>query len=207
MNSDLTISYSMDFASFLMQKLGRKDEIRNIILFGSVARQEGSEDSDIDIFIDIIKHDNKLEKEIRQILDKFKDSTKYKNYWQLLGIKNDIQLTIGDMKNWKELMPSLIADGITLYGKYNPKISEGIHRTFFIWENIKPNSKRVLFNKNIFGYKHNKKFYNGLLKKYSGERLGKGCISVPAEHAVLFHNLFKKFKVRVKIKKVLEYHY
>ena len=34
------ISYGMDFASFLIQKIESKDLIKNIILFGSVSREE-----------------------------------------------------------------------------------------------------------------------------------------------------------------------
>src|SRR3990167_7304033 len=101
MNSKL-ISYAMDFSSFLIQKIKEKEKIRNIILFGSVSRDEANKKSDIDIFIDLIKEEE--------------------------------------------------------------------HKVFFVWENIKPNSKRVLFNKQMFGYKQNKKFYQGLIQKYNGER-------------------------------------
>src|SRR3989344_3915277 len=122
-----------------------------------------------------------------------------------MGIKNDIKLTIGSLEKWKELKPSLIANGISIYGKFKPEIKDGKHNSFFIWENIKPNSKRVLFNKYLSGYKQNKKRYSGLLDKYGGERMGKGCISVPSENTNLFLALFRKFKVSVKIKRVLEY--
>ncbi|MBI2632061.1 nucleotidyltransferase domain-containing protein [Candidatus Pacearchaeota archaeon] len=204
-NSHLT-AYALDFVSFLIQKTRNRNKIRNIILFGSVARQDESKESDIDIFVDILEDNKIIEKEINFILENFTDSVKYKNYWKLFGIKNEIKLNIGNIDNWKELKPSLIADGIVLYGKYKPKIKEGQHNVFFIWENIKPNAKRVLFNKKVFGYKQNKKSYHGLLVQYKGERLGKGCIVVPIEHSSFFHSLFKKFKVNVRIKKVLEYY-
>jgi len=45
------IAYAMDFASFLIQKIKNIDNINNIILFGSVAREEADKTSDIDIFI------------------------------------------------------------------------------------------------------------------------------------------------------------
>ncbi|MBS3151572.1 nucleotidyltransferase domain-containing protein, partial [Candidatus Woesearchaeota archaeon] len=104
------ISYSMDFASFLIQKIKNKDLIKNIILFGSVSREESEEESDIDLFIDVNKENSNLEKEIMQILEQFLDSMKYKNYWKLLGIKNknEIKLTIGILDKWKELKPSIV---------------------------------------------------------------------------------------------------
>jgi len=204
MKSNL-IPFAMDFTSFLLQKIKVKEDISNVILFGSVAREEADANSDVDIFVDVSKESIKTETEIKKRLDDFAASSKYKNYWKLLGVENNIKLTVGKLERWKELKPAIIANGIILYGKFKPEISEGKHKTFFIWENIKPNSKRVSFNKQLFGHKQIGKFYQGLLQKRDGERLGKGCIIVPLEHSVVFHNLFKKHKVSVRIKKVLEY--
>lgn len=195
----------MDFASFLIQKTKERSNIKNIILFGSVAREEASESSDVDIFIDVVKESQKLELELNKCLNNFLDSAKYRNYWKMLGIVNEVKLKIGKLERWKELRPSIIANGITLYGKFKPEVKEGKHKTLFIWENVKPNSKRVLFNKQMLGYKQGNKFYNGLIQKYQGERLGKGCIIVPLEHSLIFHKLFKKYRISVKIKKILDY--
>ena len=50
--SSKLIAYALDFSCFLLQKIKDKNEIKNIILFGSVSRDESSSSSDIDIFID-----------------------------------------------------------------------------------------------------------------------------------------------------------
>lgn len=199
------IPYAMDFASFLIQKIKDRENITNIILFGSVARDEASDSSDVDIFIDVTKESPSIEKEINDCLKNFLDSAKYKNYWEMLGVENEIKLRIGELGRWKELKPSIIANGIVIYGKFKLEVKEGKHKAFFIWENVRPNSKRVLFNKQMFGYKQGKKFYSGLLQRYQGERLGKGCIIVPLEHSLAFHKLFKKYGIAVKIKKILDY--
>lgn len=204
LNSNL-IAYALDFTSFLIQKMKKKNSIKNIILFGSVAREEAGKESDVDIFIDIVKNNLELEKEIKNCSIAFLNSTKYKNYWKILEIENEVKLTIGQLEKWKELKPRLIANGILLYGKYKPEVKEGKHKTFFMWENIKPNSKRVLFNKQMFGYNVSQKFYLGLIQKNNGERMGKGCIIVPLEQANIFLKLFRKHKINVKIKKVLDY--
>src|SRR3989344_2546193 len=151
------IAYALDFSSFLIQKIREKEKIKNIILFGSVARDEASEESDVDLFIDINKENKSLENEIRNILNKFISSAKYRNYWKVLEVENEIKLTIGELEKWEELKSSITSNGILLYGKFMPEIKEGKHRTFFFWENIKPNTKRVLFNKQLFGYRQNKK--------------------------------------------------
>lgn len=204
MDFDL-VAYAMDFASFLIQKAATSEKIRNIVLFGSVARGEAGKGSDVDIFIDVVKNSPALEKGIRESADAFKLSNKYKSYWKPLGIEKDIQLTIGQMRQWKELKPSLVSNGILLYGKFKPEIKEGTHNTFFIWENIKPNARRVAFNKKLFGHSQGGKFYRGLLQEYNGERVGKGCIAVPLENAASFQQLFRAHKISVKIRKVLEY--
>lgn len=204
MKSEL-ISYAIDFVSFFMQKIKERSEIKQIILFGSVAREEANVKSDVDIFIDVIKETKSLEEQVKKILNNFRESAKYKNYWKPLGIENEIKPIIGKLENWKDLQSSIAANGIILYSKFKLEIKEGKHKTFFIWENVAPNNKRVLFNKQLLGYKQKGKFYQGLLQKYEGQKMGKGCILVPLEYSTQFHNLFKKYKITAKIKKVIEY--
>lgn len=199
------IAYALDFTSFLLQKTKAGEQINNIILFGSVARGESGNDSDIDIFVDIAGEEKKITNDLNKCLDDFMKSAKYANYWRMLNIKNEIRLTIGELNKWEELQPSILSDGILLYGKFKAGIEKGVHKVIFVWENVKPNSKRVLFNKQMFGYKQGKKFYNGLIQKYHGERLGKGIIIAPLGSSNIFHQIFKRYKIPVKIKKFLEY--
>lgn len=203
MRNDL-VAYALDFASFFVQKVAL-EEIQSIILFGSVARGEENRESDVDIFIDLAGEIPSAEKRYPEIVKLFMQSVKYKHYWKPLGIENQIRLSIGKIKQWKKLHPSLVANGFTLYGKYKSLMTEGKHQTFFIWENIKPNSRRVLFNKRLFGFKGAGRDYLGLLKKYGGERMGKGCILVSLEQANIFLKFFRQNKVTVKIKKVISY--
>lgn len=205
MKSELLLAYALDFVSFLMQKTPRKAEIKQVILYGSVARGEAGKDSDVDLFIDVVQSSSALEKEIQERKSSFLNSTKVKNYWSLLGVTNELKIIVGELRKWKELHPSLVANGLILYGKYSPVVKEGKHLVFFIWENIKPNSKRVLFNKQLFGFTQKGKHYDGLLQKYTGERLGKGCISVALEHSEPFLKLFRRNHISVRIKKVMEY--
>ena len=94
-----------------------------------------------------------------------------------------------------------------LYSRYESK--QGERKLLISWEKIKPNSKRVYFNKHLFGYTHTGKFYPGLLQKYAGERLGKNCISVPASTSKFFLRFFNELKIQIKSsnkpKEVFEY--
>ena len=197
------VSYAADFVSFLIKNIDMSN-IKNVILFGSVSRLDADKDSDIDIFIDIIMKGKYLEKEIANAKQGFFDSVKYRNYWKLLGIQNDINVIVGRLEDW-DLENSVISTGINLYGKYYKKPSSGRDMILFVWENVKPGSKRALLNKNIFGYKKGKKFYSGLIQKYECLRLGKGCILVNSEFYNQFAQLFKKLKIPVKIRMVFDY--
>ena len=199
------LAYAMDFSSFLLQKLENKDAIRHIILFGSVAREEADKESDIDIFIDVVRDDNALEKRLLRCADDFYASTKFKNYWNLLGVDNEIKLTIGVLEDWKELQPSIAANGITLFGKFKAGAKDGRHEAFFFWENVKPNTRRVQLNRELFGFKQKGRSYPGAVEECGGDRLAKGCIVVPLEQATSIHNIFKRHRVTARIKKAMEY--
>jgi len=198
------VSYAMDFVSYLMQNLNEKhiSRIRSIILFGSAARGEAGKDSDLDIFID--SKDEKLEKDAEKLTQKFYDSIKFKKYWNLLGIKNDIHVIVGQLDKWK-LKDSMLGSSIVLYEKYSPKLEKGRNRIIFSWGNIKSNSKRVMLNKKLSGYNYYGKRYSGLLEKYNGSKLGSNVIIINTEDIKLFLDVFRSFKAAVKMQKVFEY--
>jgi len=202
LKNNVLIAYALDFASFLIERT-EANNIKRIILFGSVARDEASSKSDIDIFIDIIEKSN--EKEIKEIKDKFLGSSRYEKYWLLKGIKNEIRPIVGKLDDWKDLKNSIISNGIMLYGKFEEIPEKTTHKTLLSWQNVKPESKRVLLSKRLFGYKKNKKYYAGLIQKYGGEKIGKGLISLPSLNEKVFLRLFKDMGISFKIKKIIEY--
>jgi len=198
------ISYASDFVSFLIQNIKDLSKIKSIILFGSVARGEAAKESDIDIFIDIVENEKIIEKETKEIENKFFDSVKFKKYWKLLGINNEINIIVGKLNKWK-LKDTMLGNAIILYQYYAPKLEGGKNKAILTWGNIKPNSKRVMLNKKIFGYNYYGKFYKGLLQQYEAKKIGTNVIMINIENLNLFLSLFKKFKVPVKIIRIFEY--
>ncbi|MFH0797810.1 MAG: nucleotidyltransferase domain-containing protein [Candidatus Woesearchaeota archaeon] len=192
------VSYASSFVSFVLfnMDLGM---IRNIILFGSVARMEAGEESDVDIFID----GDVSDKEADALVKRFCKTESFQR-WKMHGIANDIKVMHGNLEEWKDLNDSIILDGITLYGKYRGTPSGGRLMSLFSWEDVKPNSNRVLFNKRLFGFSHYEYRYKGMLEKYGGKKLGKGSIMVPYESHKEFLLLFKRHKVDWSLRKVLE---
>jgi predicted nucleotidyltransferase len=198
------ISYAVDFVSYLLQNIKEKDlaNIKSIILFGSVARGEAGAESDVDVFVDSL--DEKIEKNVLNLRDKFYGSSKFKKYWGLFGVKNEINVIVGKLDKWK-LRDSMLGSSIILYQKYAPKLEEGKNKVVLYWGNVKPNSKRVMLNKKISGYNYYGRIYKGLLEKYNGVKIGSNVIVVDAEFLKLFLDAFHGFKVAVKMIRVFEY--
>jgi predicted nucleotidyltransferase len=197
------LSYAVDFTSFLLERIDERN-IERIILFGSASRGEADKESDIDIFIETINKVD-IKKRIEKIKDDFTNSVKFQKYWDLKGINNEIKIIAGRLDDWRDLRNSVIANGIVLYGKYESTPANATHKTVYSWGKIKPDSKRVLLFKRLFGYKAEKKGYEGMVDKYGGEKLGTGSIIIPTKHALVFMQLFKKMKITVKIRKMAEY--
>lgn len=196
------ISYATNFVSFLLKDKISKN-IDNIILFGSIVTDEFDEESDIDIFIDT---DKELKKEIIKILELYKRSEDYEKY-KLLGIKNEISLKIGKLKNWVDLKRSIISNGIQLYGKYKDIPTKLNHYLLFHINLTKiKRNKKVKLWRSLYGYsqKMRKKTYKfkGLVEKLSGKKIAPGLFIVPIENYQKLASILKKNKVNYKINEI-----
>jgi len=198
------VSYALDFVSFLIQNLKETSKIKSIILFGSVARGEAGKDSDVDLFVDISRTNKELEKEADRIKNKFFDSIKFKKYWKLFDVQNEINLIVGDLDKWR-LKDSMLGNSIILYQSYSPVLKEGENKTILSWGHIKQSSKRVMLNKKIFGYKHYERYYKGLLEEHEGRKMGSNVIIINTEHLNIFLKVFHRLEVPVKIMRIFEY--
>jgi hypothetical protein len=72
------------------------------------------------------------------------------------------------------------------------------------WENVSPEATRALLNKKLFGYRANDKNYVGAVQKFGGQKLGKGCISVPAWNLKPIAEIFSSLNVQFKVMEVME---
>ena len=191
------IAYAIDFVSYLISK---GPEINRIILYGSIARGDFDEESDVDIFVDVLKYDKKIEKKIGAIAEDYYKTKKFKE-WELKGIKNTFSLIIGnlDSNEWKDLKRSIMNTGIILYGKYKSEAEKIKQYTLFSFENIKPDNKRVAVFRKLFGFKLKNKAYPGIIEKYKGIRVGKGAVLIPIENVNAIKEYFHEKKIPVKM--------
>ncbi len=194
MEENELIGYAMDFSSYLLSKV---KGINRIILHGSVARGDYGDDSDVDLFIDSNKD---IEKKVNESLENYYKTKKF-NEWKLKGVDNEISVIVGelDSKEWSDLKRSIMNTGIILFGKYKSEIDKVNQYVLFSFENIKPDKKRILVYRKLFGFKLRNKTYKGLADEMHALKIGKGALLVPVEHANYLKKYFQKMRIGYKL--------
>ena len=149
LNNEL-FGYAASFVSFVIPKL---EGIKEIILFGSVARKEADKNSDIDLFFNLAdaSKESILKNFLKIELDKFYKS-KFAEVWFNKGIKNPIKIQAGELEKWK-LKRSLISEGIVLYSKYKESPDKLKGYAYFNIVPIKDIAKRNKIIRILFGRK------------------------------------------------------
>lgn len=190
------IPYASAFIAFVLPKL---ENIKDIILFGSVARNEDDEDSDIDLFFNVEnkKDEKKIEDKLKQETPRFYKS-KIAEPFILRGIKNEIKIHVGVLDEWK-LKRSIISDGIALYGKYKELPEKQKHLMLFILEPIKNITKRNKITRSLFGRKEKNYLKQGVLKEYNGKKISPSSFIVPIEYSKEIIKFFSSEKVPYKL--------
>jgi len=195
------VSYASAFVSFILKPL-KSFNIKEIILFGSVARGDFDNKSDIDLFINIgnEKESDKIKKVVNNELSKFYKS-KINEIWINKGVTNKFVIKVGVLEKWK-LKRSIIADGITLYGKYKPYPEKVEHYYLFAFEPIKDITKRNRIIRKLFGRKEGKFASQGFVNEINGERLSPTSFIIPISFSEKIFGIFKKEKIDYKIYEV-----
>ncbi len=203
------IPYIYDFLTILFDKLKDKSKIKNIILFGSFARNQQRKDSDIDVFIDVNAKDKDIvNKIVKESLNEFE--VKKKDKWMLKGIDNSIVPIIDDIrdKRWNELKSEISAYGIILYGKYQSDSQKGRQSVIIEYDlsKIKQKDKmKVLRKLNGYKVKIGKKIYEqkGLVEEAQGDKLSlSGALLLDIKEYKKPYDFLKQNKVPVRIRRI-----
>lgn len=197
LNKTDLISYASAFVSFILKSL-RDFNIKEIILFGSIARGDFDKKSDIDIFINIQndRDSNKINKIIDIQLNKFYKS-KIRGVWLNKGIYNEFKVKVGVLDKWK-LKRSIIADGIILFGRYKAYPKEIKHYYLFTFQPIKDVTKRNRVIRKIFGRMDRKAIFTGLVEEGNGKKLSPTSFIVPIDLSNRIFDIFKKEKINYR---------
>lgn len=184
--------YASYFASFLLNWLKDASNIKNIILFGSVAKGDATKNSDVDIFIDVKKDNAKFKSDVALVLEEF-----YKSREALIfkndGIDNKINVISGRLEDWPDLRKSIDSTGILLYGQYVASGVKGRKYILISWSKIGKN--RGAFLNKLYGFIVNRKRYKGLIEKLNGRKIGKSSLMVPIENHREIISVLKDYDV------------
>lgn len=191
-------SYASYFVSYLLNNLKNIGNIERIILYGSIAKEEATNESDVDIFIEVRKKTKKFEKEIEETKKNFYQSRE-NALFRSKGIDNKFSIKIGKIKEWKELYKSIASTGIVMYGPYEAKELPSSVKHFIIifWNKIGKN--RGSFLNKLYGFNTKGKHYDGLILKLNGKKLGKSCMMLPIQYKKIIFKLLREHKVEAKI--------
>ena len=195
------ISYASAFVSFILRSL--KDfNVKEIILFGSVARGDFDKESDIDIFVNIQneKESDKINEVAKNQIDKFYKS-KINEIWVNKGITNEFAVKVGVLDKWK-LKRSIIADGIVLFGRYNAYPEEIKHYDLFVFQPVRDIAKRNRIIRRLFGRKEGKLLSSGFIEESKGKILSPVSFIIPIESHNKILEIFIKEKIDYRIYEV-----
>ncbi|MAF35675.1 hypothetical protein CL622_00980 [archaeon] len=189
--------YASYFVSYILTHLKSQDQIKNIILYGSVARDTATDESDIDLFIEVTKKTKLFERQVSEITNQFYESRE-SALFKTKGIENEFSIILGTLKEWDDLYRSIASTGIVLYGPFKgthlPK-SKNLYVIIF-WDGIGKN--RGSFLNKVYGVKIHNKRYPGLLEKSEGKKLGKSCVMLPIVWKSEMFSLIKKHNVNAR---------
>ncbi|MEK6928758.1 MAG: nucleotidyltransferase domain-containing protein [Nanoarchaeota archaeon] len=201
MNQKNLIAYAASFVSFLLDTAKTKNNIKRIILFGSVARDDFTKESDIDLFIDAPED---IEPEVEKTYKLFMMSQTQK-LWELKGLTHELSLKIGNLKEW-DLRRSVISDGIVLYGRMRetPEEAEPYLLLQLSYKRLSPAQKIRMWRK-LYGHqqKVGKKVYRskGIVEKLKGTRIENGIV-IPLHEEKEVLDFLKQHKVSYTLKEL-----
>ncbi|MHA1977963.1 MAG: nucleotidyltransferase domain-containing protein [Candidatus Hodarchaeales archaeon] len=174
------------------KSIENKQNILSIILFGSVARREEEEESDVDI---AIIYNRKNQEEIRTI-----DSLKEE------GIQI-VHLSIDDLKIEEEIRDALGGDGILLYGTpINLTVEESslkpkmvlVYNTSHLDQKSRTYLQRALYGGKSTYTTQGKKYesiFEGEVKKLGIKKLKNGVLFCDRKNAYPIIKIFKNLNV------------
>jgi len=201
MNRENLIAYAVSFIAYIFSKEISKN-IKKIIFFGSAARGDFDDSSDIDLFIE---SDSKFEKEFENELSFFEKTDTHKK-WMPKGLKQKLSLKIGNIEEWQSLKRSMISDGILLYGKFEQTPSQLKQYSLFeLGFNKLSRNKKVVLWRQLYGHsqKVKGKVYSnkGKVYEFDGKRLEKGIV-IPAEKTREAVEFLKNKKIKYTIRDI-----
>ncbi len=183
----------------IAKELSGIEDVKAVILYGSLARGEFTSRSDIDLFI--LTTDDKTKKEVEDRVIELESA-----------IGRNIQPTIRTVAELQKtdtgLLQNIFQEGKVLYLKEPSDIPSAIllqQKPFLIYSfqiSSLPQKDKARFNRQLYEQTKKDYKYKGLLQEIGGQKLSPGCIMIPHMQKEAIEKFFKKFKVKFEQLKV-----
>ena len=183
----------------IAKELSKIEDVKAVILYGSLARGEFTSRSDIDLFI--LTTDDKTQKEVQDKVIKLESE-----------IGRNIQPTIRTIVELQKtdtgLLQNIFQEGKILYLKEPSDIPSAIllqQKPYLIYSfqiSSLPQKDKARFNRQLYEQTRKEYKYKGLLQEIGGQKLSAGCVMIPHMQKETIEKFFKKFKVKFEQLKV-----
>jgi len=199
--------YIYDFLSLVLEETEITGKIKRIVLFGSVARGEADEGSDIDLFIDVWSKSSveDVKRYVAEAEKRFYIISEKK--WSLLGVKLPIKCMVGVLEDaqWRSLRSDIISSGYTLLGKFEEKEGGWTHYALINYSlSALKQAKKMKLLRKLFGYavKKGKKKYvqPGIIEETGGAKLSSNVLLIPVEKSREIVKLLNSFGITAEIR-------
>lgn len=183
----------------IAKELSSIEDVKAVILYGSLARGEFTSRSDIDLFI--LATDNKTQKEVEDKVIELESE-----------IGRNIQPTIRTIAELQKtdtgLLQNIFQEGKILYLKEPSDIPSAVllqQKPYLIYSfqiSSLDQKDKAKFNRQLYEQTKKDYKYKGLLREIGGQKLSSGCIMVPHMQKETIEKFFRKFKVKFEQLKV-----
>jgi predicted nucleotidyltransferase len=174
----------------IVESLSGLKEVLAVIVFGSFARGDYGPRSDIDLFI--VTENKEIKNAVE---DKILG----------IGIEREIRPVIRSKKELEITDPGLFKnvfiEGRILHLKKNIDLPVSLLLSLKPYKIIMFNLKnlgqkeKIRFNSALYGVKKKNYVYKGILEMYNCEKIGAGCILIPAESYSKIKDFFESYRL------------
>ena len=183
----------------IAKEISKIEDVKAVILYGSLAREEFTSRSDVDLFI--LTTEDKTQKEIHDKVIELESE-----------IGRNIQPTIRTIVELQKtdtgLLQNIFQEGKILYLREPSDIPSAIllqQKPYLIYSfqiSSLLQKEKARFNRQLYEQTRKEYKYKGLLQEIGGQKLSAGCVMIPYEQKEKIEKFFKKFKVKFEELKV-----
>jgi predicted nucleotidyltransferase len=189
-----SISYALNFLTFLFLERDAEGKILSVYLFGSAVRGELNQDSDIDIFINCKNIDEEFILKRAEIARRKFVSSKDFDKWKALDFTHPLSVKAGNLAEW-QLKTSISAEGIELYSKeVQAQNTERI--VVFSFELPKSKKSYLKIRRELFGRAEKNYKSEGAVAKAGGKQMSSNLFLVPVSKQNYFIKLLHADKIK-----------